>query len=168
MGVRYARFEDMKTASGIRVDGWKAAYKGILADEFLNTLDYEATHKRFENNFNKEAFGVYESDTKEILGFCKFGERQNLELEGYHEYDCELGAIYVRSDCQGQGIGKELFIFVTSEFRRKGKSKMLLWVLAENIPSIAFYKKMGGKLVSKKVQAIGGDTYYEVSFGYDL
>jgi len=168
MGVRYAKFEDIKNIVRVQIDGWKTAYKGIVAEDYLNSLNYEVRQKKVEDNWKEETYVVYESDDNEILGFSGFGERQNLELEGYDEYDCELGAIYVRPDCKGKGIGKEIFNFVSSELWNKGKTKMILWVLEDNLPSIEFYKKMGGKIVSKKEQKIGNEILSEISFGYDL
>lgn len=168
MGVRYSRFEDMKKIAEIKVDGWKIAYKEIIDDEYLNSLDYNLNQKELEASFGEGFSCVYENEANKILGFCRFGERQNLELEGYNEYDSELGAIYVEPNYIGQGIGKELFNFVTGELKIMGKNKMILWVLEDNKPSIEFYIKMGGKLVSKKEINLGNKTYYEISFGYDL
>jgi GNAT superfamily N-acetyltransferase len=168
MGVRYSRFEDMKEIAKIKVDGWKTTYKGIIADEYLDSLDYSLNQKELESSFDEGFSCVYENENNQILGFCRFGERQNLELEGYIEYDSELGAIYVEPSYIGQGIGKELFKFVTSELKKVGKSKMILWVLEDNKYSIEFYIKMGGKLVSRKEIKLETKTYYEISFGYDL
>jgi len=168
MGVRYARFEDIKDIVKVQIDGWKTAYKGIVAEDYLNSLSYVTRQKKVEDSWKDGTFAVYESSTNEILGFSGFGERQNLELEGQDEYDCELGSIYVRPDCKGKGIGKDIFNFVSRELHNRGKTKMILWVLEDNLQSIEFYKKMGGEMVSKKEQEIGNETYSEISFGYDL
>ena len=168
MSVRYAKLEDIKYAAMIKVDGWKTAYRGIIDDEYLDALNYEETITKWEARFERGFWCVYENEEKEILGFSCFGERQYLDLEGYNEYDSELVSIYVRPDCKGKGVGKELFNFVTAELKNKGKNKMILWVLEDNIPSREFYKKMGGILVGKKEQEIGNKIYSEVSFGYNL
>ena len=163
MNVRYANFEDIKYAAMIKVDGWKTAYRGIIADEYLDALNYEETIAKWEKRFGKGFWCVYEDDNK-ILGFSWFA----VENEESLEYDCELGAIYVDPEHKNQGIGRELFNFVVSELKKKGKSKMILWVLEDNLPSIGFYKKMGGKQVDKKTAEIGNRIYNELSFGYDL
>ncbi len=168
MKVRYAKFEDMKAVSKIKVDMWKTAYKGIVSDEYLNSLNYEESQKKHEDVFEKDFWAVYENDNNEILGFCWFGETGSLDLEELREYDSELIAIYVRPDSKGQGIGKIMFQFVVNELKSKNKIKMILWVLEDNKPSIEFYKKMGGKLITKKEQKIGKDFYSFISFGYEL
>ena len=168
MNVRYAKFEDIKYVAIIKVDGWKTAYKGIIDDGYLDSLNYEDTVIKLEKRYDKGFWCVYE-ENGEILGFSWFDIARNyLESEGYPEYNCELGAIYVKPNCKGKGIGKELFNFVASELYKKGGIKMILWVLEDNLPSIGFYKKMGGKQVDKKEQEIGNKMYGEISFGYDL
>lgn len=167
MSVRYANINDIEEISKIKVDGWRNAYKEIISDEYLKSLDYETNQRKYNEHFYDEYFGVYEDDKGMVLGFCRFGERQNLELEGHLEYDCELSAIYVKPGHMGKGIGQEMFNFVKTELKKKGKTKMILWVLEKNTASIEFYKKMGGEYISTKKENIGGEVYL-ISFGYNL
>ncbi|MCL2247885.1 MAG: DUF3788 family protein [Oscillospiraceae bacterium] len=168
MSVRYAKLEDLKETAKINVEGWRASYKGIIIDDYLNSLNYEAVLKRAEARFGNGLFFVYENKVGEILGFCWCGERKDVADEGFGEYDCELYAIYVRPDRIRQGIGKELFHFATKELKANGKSKMILWCLEENTPSIKFYKRMGGILLGTKAHTIGSKLYNESGFGYEL
>jgi len=165
MKVRYAKFEDMKAISEIATDSMKITYKGILSDEYLNSLSYEEAHQKYESRFDKGFWCVCENEG-EILGYSWFDTKQ--EEEGYPEYDCELIAIYIKPELKGKGIGKEIFNFVTNELKNKGKRKMILWVLENNLPSIGFYKKIGGKLLGKKEKERAGEIHTEISFGYDL
>ena len=168
MSVRYAKLEDLKATAKINVDGWKAAYKGIITDDYLSLLNYETVLKRIEDRFGNGLFFVYENKAEEILGYCWCGERKDVADEGFGEYDCELYAIYVRPDCISQGIGKELFRFAIKELKATGNSKMILWCLEDNAPSIEFYIKMGGKLLGTKEHTISGKLYNESGFGYEL
>ena len=168
MLVRYAKVEDIKEVAKINVDGWQTAYREIIADEFLDSLDYETARRKTEERFGNGLLIVCENDIGEILGFCKCGERKDVKDEGFGEYDCELYAIYVRPDCKGQGVGKKLFDFATRELKENGNNKMILWCLEGNAPTIEFYKKMGGKQLGKKAHEIGNEPYNEVGFGYEL
>jgi len=168
MSVRYAKREDLRETAKINVDGWRAAYKGIISDDFLDSLDYEVVRERAEARFGNGLFFVYENKAGEILGFCWCGERNDVTDEGFSEYDCELYALYVRPDCIRQGVGKELFCSAASELKANGSSKMILWCLKDNAPAIEFYIKMGGTLLGTKEHTIGGEIYNESGFGYEL
>ena len=43
MTTREARPEDLPDMARIRVDTWKAAYRGIVPDAYLDSLTYTAT-----------------------------------------------------------------------------------------------------------------------------
>ena len=168
MAVRYAKIEDMELASKIKLDGWKDAYKGIISDDILQNLNYDENQKKFEAGFDEGFFCVCENEEGEVVGFCKFGERQDVEDEGHEEYDCEIISLYVDPVNIGKGIGKQLFEFVLSELRNKNKKKVILWCFEKNISAKVFYEKMGGSLIGCKEQKIGAHIYIEVGFGYDL
>ena len=146
---------------------WKTAFRGIISDEFLNSLTYEKATQKNKSRFDKGLWCVCEIENR-IVGYSWFStERFDVDEEPF-EYDSELIAIYVRPELKGKGIGKELFTFVTAKLKSKGRNKMILWVLEDNLPAIEFYKKMGGKLLGRKEKEIGGRLYNEISFGYDL
>jgi hypothetical protein len=44
-----------------------------------------------------------------------------------HDIDCEITALYVKTDLKYNGIGTKLFQFVVNEFKSQSKSKMILW-----------------------------------------
>ena len=48
----------------------------------------------------------------------------------------------------------------------RGMRSMLLWVLASNQPSRAFYEQLGGIYVQTKPYEIGGATLQEVAYGW--
>ena len=130
MSVRYAKLEDIKFISEIVVDGWQSAFRGIVSDEFLNSLTYEKANNKNESRFDKGLWCVCEIEN-EIVGFSWFSTERFDADEEPSEYDSELVAIYVRPELKGNGNGKKLFNFVTTELKRKGKNKMILWVLED-------------------------------------
>lgn len=169
MGIRYATYDDLPATSRIKIDGWQTAYRGILPTALLAALDYPALLARAQAHFGQGGFHlcVYEDTAGEILGYCKFGPRQNPS-EGLPAYDCELHAIYVTPARKGEGIGTALFRFAVQELRVQGKQNMLLWVLAQNSPSIDFYKKMGGVPIGEKTVLFASSPCRELCFGFTL
>lgn len=85
-----------------------------------------------------------------------------------YDIDCEITALYVKTDLKYNGIGTKLFQFVVNEFKSQSKSKMILWCLKDNEPSKKFYTKMGGKNIKERVIEIGEKSYCEVGFMYNI
>ncbi len=112
-----------------------------------------------------EVFIVAESNN-EIVGFCRYDDK--LVSGNLKGCDCELKALYVKSNLKRQGIGKLLFNYAKNDLKSRGKTKMILWCLKENYPSRIFYEKMGGKLIQEKGIKFGDKTYQEVAFVYNI
>ena len=41
INIRDVKKEDLRAVAGIVVNGWKTAYRGIIADEYLDSLGIE-------------------------------------------------------------------------------------------------------------------------------
>lgn len=166
--IRSAIVDDAKQIAKVRIDTWRTAYKGMLSEEYLNSMDYEEREKKFrkfleENNQNK-FINVYEDvKTNEVVGFIWFGiPREDLE------FDSEIYALYVYDSFQKQGIGKQLINFAIGKFKEMGREKMILWAIKENLNARKFYERMGGKLTKEKVNSINGQDVNECAYAFDL
>ncbi|MGL5415508.1 MAG: GNAT family N-acetyltransferase [Clostridium sp.] len=65
----------------------------------------------------------------------------------------EINALYVLAGFQGEGIGRELLLEAMKNLKDMGYSSIIINCLQGN-PAIEFYKKMGGSIVSKRVDTI--------------
>lgn len=164
--IRTLTNNDIIDVAEIKVNGWKTAYKGIIDDEYLNSLNIEEQAKKFKKYIGNDNFAVATQDGK-IVGFCRF-IYDNSFSSNIDYVDCELTAIYVHPNFKGKGIGTELFQYVLNKFNNQNKSKMILWCLADNINSINFYKHMGGEIQEKKQATIGNKNYEEVGIVYNI
>jgi len=61
----------------------------------------------------------------------------------------EIGALYVRPDRQGEGIGGSLLRAAAGELASQGFSALRLDVLTANLPARAFYEAMGGREIDQ-------------------
>ncbi len=122
--------------------------------------------KRFEGNYKKNGFVVVELEN-EVVGFCRYAN-SNEFTHNMQDIDCEITALYVKTDLKYNGIGTKLFQFVVNEFKSQSKSKIILWCLKDNEPSKKFYTKMGGKIIKERVIEIGEKSYCEVGFMYNI
>ena len=149
-----------------RVNGWKTAYKGIIDDEFLNSMNIEERIEKREKDYDQNGFIVAEKN-KEIVGFCRYVDNNSFSSHMI-DIDCEIQALYVKPTLKNNGIGTKLFQYVTNEFKSKNKTKMIIWCLKDNEPSKKFYKKMGGETKKEIEIKIGNKKYCEVGFVYNL
>lgn len=163
--IRQAQSRDIKQIAKIKVDGWKSAYKGIIDDEFLNSMSIS---KQIDiiNKYSLNTMFVAENDN-EVLGFCRIYDYNESVYEN-KEIDCEIREIYVNPSLKRMGIGSALFNCTKEYFSQKGKKKLYLGCLKDNDSARKFYEKMGGFSTSGKEIDIGGKSYPIVDFMYNL
>lgn len=164
--IRNIKEEDIPSVVDIQINGWKTAYKGIIDDDFLNSMNREEKIEKRRKDYNQNGFIVAELN-KEVVGFCRYIDN-NSYTPNMLEIDCEIAALYVKPNLKYNGIGTELFQFVTNEFKSKNRTKMIIWCLKDNKPSRKFYTKMGGEIVKEKVVEMGEKNYVEVGFEYNI
>lgn len=165
MIIRNIEESDIPEVVDIQIEGWREAYKGIIENEYLESMNREERINKRKKDYKKGFFIVVEIDS-EIVGFCRYySDVFSNDGEGY---DCELMALYVKPTLKQQGIGTKMFNYVKEDLKKQGKQKMILWCLKENYSSRKFYEKMGGKIVAEHDIKIGNKKYPEVGFGYEL
>ncbi|MDO4283620.1 MAG: GNAT family N-acetyltransferase [Clostridia bacterium] len=162
MIIRKMEKSDIEQVVDINVSCWKRVYKGMIADEFLDSIDREQRIKKILERYGEFPYIVADNG-KEVVGFCRYGDSRENE-----DYDSEIVALYVYPDMLKQGIGSLMFNFVVKEFKKQGKKKMIIWCLKENDNARGFYEKMGGTLIGEKLKQIGEKSYMEVAYGYQI
>ena len=157
--IRTAEKEDVWQIAEILVEDWQTAYRGIMDDDFLDSLSvdqrYEIEVKRYEKY-------VVAAEGNEVLGYAW------LEPTEDEPADCEVIALYVRYSKRNKGTGKLLMHYAFDYFRRIGRKKMIIWCLKENHESRRFYEKVGGKEYQTGSHNWGGKGYEMISYLYDL
>jgi ribosomal protein S18 acetylase RimI-like enzyme len=167
MHIRPATIEDVAGVARVQVDTWRASYRGIIPDDFLdNTLTYERREERWRHFLTQTERPVFlfvaEDDSGEIGGFASGGPPD----PPYQDYDSELYAIYILPQHQGKGLGRALMETVAREHQQRGARAMLLWVFKDNASSRALYERMGGRLLYEKQFGLSGANIREVSYGW--
>ena len=157
--IRKAEKDDAFQIAQILVEDWKTAYRGIIDDAYLDSLNvserYEREVRRYEN-YTVAAIG------KEVLGLSWNA------LSGDGEADCEIIALYVRHTVKRSGIGKALFQNAVEIFRASCRKKMIVWCLKDNNEARKFYEKMGGIVYKPGTHEWGNREYEMISYLYQL
>ena len=164
--IRNIKKEDITEVVNIQIDGWRAAYKGMIDDEYLENMNVEKKIKMREKDYKETRFIVAEINN-EIVGFCRYTDNMEKTPET-PEVDCELRALYVKPELKHNGIGKKMFQYAVNEFKNMGKTKMVLWCLKDNVLARKFYEKMGGEIIKERLIHIGNRDYEEVAFLYNI
>lgn len=151
MKIRNAQPGDEQSIASVIITTWKACYRGIVPNSFLDSLTTEKHEELFRNNIaNKsETILVLENDKNQIVGMVSGGQdRSKL-------YDCELVAIYILPDYQKKGHGKWLFQELIQAHRQHRFESMLVWTFRDNRDR-EFYEKMGGLVSEEKSYSFAG------------
>lgn len=166
--IRNAVKEDSKILSSLIVRGWKAAYRGLIDDNFLDNMDEEDSVDRWESMIEsqneKSQIRVYEEDGK-VLGVIKYGEPKDT-MNG--RFNAEIQILYVEPNMKGKGIGTKLFKYAKDYFLKNNMNNLIIWCLKGNQKSIRFYEKMGGKIALSRKDVVHKIEVEEVGLEYKL
>ena len=160
--ARLADIDDVHGVARVHVRAWQDTYRGVMPDEFLDSLDLErraeVARRTIENP--RTALFVAERDHA-IVGFSMLGP--TIE-EGWGE----LLAIYADPAYLGKGVGHELMGTSVAWFLDSGFPRALLWVLDSNERARTFYEREGWSLARAiKVEPIGGVDITHVRYEKD-
>ena len=161
--VRRAGVEDAVAIARVHVATWRTAYRGLLPEDFLASLDEAAYAQRWRRILADPKALVYVAEDRQgVIGFASAGR----ERAGEDGYSGELYAIYVLHEAQGRGHGRRLVQAVVGGLRELDLPNMIVWVLRENAPARRFYEALGGVLVRQQPITIGSAQLQEVSYGW--
>jgi ribosomal protein S18 acetylase RimI-like enzyme len=147
------------------VDTWRAAYRGIVPDDYLANLSYEESGRRWLDRLTTDGRGVFVADGHQgIYGFASGRPRQRFS-KGLEEHGGELETVYVLPNSQGSGAGRALVAAVAEYLLGRGTTSGLLWVFEENRPARGFYESLGETVLAHDGFELGGVWVREVAYG---
>ena len=163
MFIRKAGLKDTTAVAKVQVDSWRTTYKGIVPDDYLNSLSYEERELIWKGAVQENNLYVAEDDQGQIIGFSIGGKERTGKYEAYIG---ELYAIYILEAYQGKGLGRLLVQSVVDDLQEKKLNSMLIWALAEN-PACRFYEALGGKAIDTEEIEMGGKQLSETAYGWE-
>jgi ribosomal protein S18 acetylase RimI-like enzyme len=161
--IRPALPVDAAEIARVHVDSWRTSYRGLLADDFLESLSEAGYTERWSRVIGDGTSRVFVVEEPEgIVGFASGGR----ERAGESGFEGELYAIYIVAGSQRLGHGRELVRAMAAALRDMGLSDMIVWVLRDNVPAREFYERLGGSYVRSQPITIGATTLEEMSYGW--
>jgi len=140
--VRVCGLGDAGEVERLRVAGWRAAYRGIVPDAFLDSMGVD-TERRRNVMAGRPATGVESVAVHAgtIVGWVAAGPCRDDDRRGPR--DGEIYACYVLPAWWGKGVGHRLLTHATTALARAGREDITLWVLEDNSRARGFYESCG-------------------------
>ena len=143
--------KDAAAIGRVYCEGWKAAYRGLMPDFFLNALTPQNCAPK-PDHIAPDRRLVAEVDG-DVVGTVTFGKgRENASL-------AEIQSIYVLPDHWSKGQGSDLFRAVMERAKAQGYPGLYVWTLEGNTRAKAFYEHMG-------MTATGETREFEIAGSY--
>ncbi len=163
--IRRAQIEDASAIAQVRAESWRAAHRGIVPDEYLDSIDVSEWAERQSRVMEyqpAELVSLVAEADQSIVGITAAGPNRDADTP----YSAELYIIYLLPDYWRRGIGGKLMCATARLLVSQGLNSMILWVLAENWPARRFYEALGGRYVAQRTIGIAGAELPEVAYGW--
>jgi ribosomal protein S18 acetylase RimI-like enzyme len=130
--------------AGVQVRSWQAAYRGLIANAYLQGFTVEQKARDWEKVLKSDTtltLLAQEKDGQTIVGFATLGTYRDGDMppDGL----MELRALYIDPIHWRKGLGKKLTRLAMEECRRRKVGRLVLWVLESNLGAQKFYQGLG-------------------------
>lgn len=157
--VRDARPGDAAAIASIHVRCWQHAYRGMVPQALLDSLDVVARRAMWERALagdvpERGATLVSEDVDGHVTGFVQVGAASG------DDPDPELGvlyAIYLEPSAIGTGVGRALLTQATERLRAAGFARACLDVLPANERARRVYEAAGWRAVGEEFLVTHGE-----------
>ena len=164
--IRHANPSEAIITTKIRMHSWLSAYDHIFGkpaiiknfEDKLSDVHYKKATKKLI--LNKKMF-VACDDGKPVGMMVIDKPKSGMAM-------MEVHALYVLPEYQRYGIGKMLMNHAISIANSHNISKLNWFALKDNVIGNSFYQKIGGKLVSTKIQKVCGVDSQLVEYHLDI
>ena len=141
--IRKALCDDAYDYANCHISCWLSAYKGIVSDEFLQSMPDEIENRaeRYREAFINPGSCEYycvEYEGK-MIGFLFFGKSSDEDKP--HAGD--VIAIYLLQEFWGKGFGWAMMDYAVERLKQLGYNEILLWTFEKNDRAKRFYEKYG-------------------------
>jgi GNAT superfamily N-acetyltransferase len=174
--IRRQTLADVPAVTRVRATAWRAAYDGIVPDDFLAEMEpTPAVIARAEEQFTQRGPHVHSfvaahavpADSSRpatraggaVIGFVVAGPDRDIGPPAG-----EIWAIYVNPTSWGDGVGKLLLAAGIGALRATGREPINLWVLEQNHRARGFYEHEGFVRTGGRREIVLGEPIPEVQY----
>lgn len=133
--------DDAERIAEIHVESWKAAYQGIIPQDYLDSLDQEKRRQVWEEMIPKtEEFLFVGESEGQINGFAHLKLSRDEDAD---ESTGEVTSIYFDPTSWRKGLGSRMMNHLIRHARSIPFQQLTLWVLTNNLSARRFYETVG-------------------------
>jgi GNAT superfamily N-acetyltransferase len=157
MKIRRAKPDDADALARVNINSWRSAYRGLVTDTHLESLDYGRLSRRFRKDLacpcDEETYVAEEAD--EVLGFVTLGACRDPDVD--QATTGEIWGIYLGPQHWRKGVGRRLCQSAEQMLTSEHYRQAILWVFEGNNSARRFYEAMGFKADgASKTLNVGG------------
>jgi len=163
--VRRATVDDAALIAQVRIDSWRATYRGMIPDAYLDGMKVEDSTRMWTRVLDaaSDAACTFVAEVEgELVGFAAGITLAERKLD----FDAELTALYVLPSAQRAGIGRRLLTEVAATLGAAGAPNMLVWVLAQNGKARDFFVHLDARLLAEQTFKWDELDLIEVAYGW--
>jgi ribosomal protein S18 acetylase RimI-like enzyme len=138
--LRSAKRDDARAIAQIHVAAWRAAYRGLMPDDYLAALSVDARTTMWQNALGRATpaqVALAEIDGT-LAGFCSYGPTRDEEPPEV----AEIYAVNIHPDYWRRGAGRLLCEHALREAAAREHSAITLWVMTGNERARGFYERL--------------------------
>lgn len=141
LNIRKAEIKDAQKVAYVHTMSWKAAYAGIVPDEYLNNLSVDTRAEEFRIDYknNEKTYCFVAELQDKAIGFIVLEKSRDKDLSDAGE----ICAMYLLPEYLDKGYGSQMMRFSVKFLAELGFNTISLWVLEESERARKFYKKCG-------------------------
>lgn len=168
MRIRLAEPGDAADIAAVHVRVWQTAYRGIIDDAYLQGLSVADRETGWNRRLaDASILTLLAEEDGTTVGFVTGGKSRDADDP---PSTAEIYSIYVDELRSRKGIGSALLQQMVKRLRRSGFKEVILWVLGENAPAMAFYARhdMHADEGRTRQITIGGQMHIEIRYALRL
>lgn len=168
--VREAAPEDGMAMGAVHVVAWRAAYRGVMADSYLDGLAATTFGLRWEASLREgttESTVLVALSDDRVVAICAVGNFRGRAERS--EPTGELWMLNADPSAFGTGAATALHAAALQTLVDQGHRSAALWVVDRNPRARRFYEREGWHADSvQRTDEVGGSPIHEVRYVRDL
>jgi ribosomal protein S18 acetylase RimI-like enzyme len=161
--IRNARPADAERIAEVHDAAWRDAYRGVIPGRELERMIARRGPRWWESAIRRGSrIAVLDFDDA-VEGYASYGPNRVPALP----YQGEIYEIYLAPEFQGLGFGRRLFRAAREDLAEHGYGSTVVWALADNERALAFYRRLGGRVVREAQEKFASEYRKRIALGFD-